>query len=91
MQKNQIYKILIDCNIISDISNMIIDYLPNNEYDNLINEFKVLMHFYNNPYGYVNDHMFRIVPRLLEAYRLRKVRTKRTIGTKRSKRSKKTE
>jgi hypothetical protein len=74
MSRNQIYMILQQNNIINDLCNIIISYVPHKEYDLLIREYKVLIHFYGNSYIYIKSQMYKVIPHILEVHRISKKR-----------------
>lgn len=73
MDLNQIYLYLYHIGFIPEICTDVINYTYNSPYNAVMNEFKVLMYYYNHYYSYTSKNLFKVIPRILEAHRRSKM------------------
>jgi hypothetical protein len=69
MLRNSTYKYLDSVGTPKDICNMIISYIPNHEYTNVVNEFTVLIHYHNYDYGFSSKNLYKIISVILTYFR----------------------
>jgi hypothetical protein len=71
MIRNASYKYLNSINTPKYICNLIITYIPNYEYNNVVREFTVLIHYYN--WGFSSERLYRVIPIILKQIRKEKI------------------